>query len=274
MRFGDFSASVIVDGSPLQEYDIVVDEDEQEVTCYIPSRSGKRFSVKWNDWMWERGLDSSGYVTLDGLKCIGRVIDTTKDNTAERSGFDLDERTVRDFMFSNLRLTDDDAYLRIPGLEKLGEISLEIWRGRCMGPGAHLRFGTPNDNRIVHERTKKAMVHCVGFAEERSLLYPTTSVNFHTLGTHPAARFIFKYKPLEVLQAQGIAPPPIAELSPTRTISSCRHASARIRALELEVARLQRKRSSHTAVSVRSVSDERPAKRIRHEVDGDIIDLT
>ncbi|EIW84404.1 hypothetical protein CONPUDRAFT_142711 [Coniophora puteana RWD-64-598 SS2] len=285
MRLGDFSASVIVDGSPLEEYDVVVGEDEQEITCYIPSNTGKKFSVKWTDWVWERGLDSCGYVSVDGLKCIGRVLDTTKESTAERSEFHIDEETARDLMFSDLKLTDDDSYLRTPGLEKLGEISIEIWRGKCMGPGAS-RFifrKAPSDDRIVHERTKKAMVHCVSFAEERKLLYPIHPIHFHFLGSHPVARFIFKYKPLAstaVLQAQGIALSPIASHSPTServnfapvildmntrkgTISSRRHVSARIRALELEVSRLQRKRSSHTAVSVRS--DERPAKRIKYE---------
>ncbi|EIW84418.1 hypothetical protein CONPUDRAFT_135869 [Coniophora puteana RWD-64-598 SS2] len=270
MRLGDFSASLFVDDSPLDEYDIVADEGRREITCYVPSQAGKKFTVRWADWTWEQGMDSAGFVSVDGLRCSGKVTKMLNRGTVQRTGFDVDERTVRDFMFSDIKSTDDDAQLHALGHEKLGEISLEIWRGKVMGTAAPRSYDEkPNDNCVVHERVKKAMVHCVGFAEERKLSGPTRRSRFCFLGKHPVSRFVFKYRPLAVLQAQGISQTPVAQRPCTDASIEFRpnkRVSVRIRALEPAVAELQKGQSSQTLPVKRTLDerpDERPAKRIK-----------
>ncbi|KAG1717396.1 uncharacterized protein EDB91DRAFT_1091058, partial [Suillus paluster] len=57
----------------------------------------------------------------------------------------------------------------------------------------------------VHERTKKAFSHCVGFGEEVPCRATWTS-NTVISDNSPATVFVFKYTRLDILQAMGIAP--------------------------------------------------------------------
>jgi hypothetical protein len=61
------------------------------------------------------------------------------------------------------RQLDNDAYLNEANNEKLGDISLTLWRTRFTGgkpePISSKRY-LPEDAR-VHERSKKGLSHCV-----------------------------------------------------------------------------------------------------------------
>jgi len=129
-------------------------------------------------------------------------------------------------------------------------------------------------------------VHRVGLGRERKVLAGMTDV----YQTTPTVCFIFKYRPLVVLQAQGIAPPHSIEHSTQG--SACHHVidvddldtciaspgtrHARIRALEDELARLCADHLAECPHPVKTEPDERPAKRIKraHEMLVEIIDLT
>jgi len=105
MRVGDFSACVVVDGSPLEEYDVVVDEAKLNATCWIPSQSGKNFIVQWTCLLRERPYDSAGFVSVDENRCRGTMMSPERGDTVKRSRIDLDSETVRDFMFSDVKST-------------------------------------------------------------------------------------------------------------------------------------------------------------------------
>ncbi|KAH7907671.1 hypothetical protein BJ138DRAFT_1128994 [Hygrophoropsis aurantiaca] len=92
---------------------------------------------------------------------------------------------------------------------ELGEITLTISPVRIISVAANAPRPTdPAQNQLaVHERAKKAHSHCVAFGNEVALpLSPT--LRTQRIGATPLATFVFKYRPLERLIADGIAPPP------------------------------------------------------------------
>ncbi|EIW84402.1 hypothetical protein CONPUDRAFT_163544 [Coniophora puteana RWD-64-598 SS2] len=294
MRVGDFSASVLVDGSPLDEFDVVVDEEKLSATCYVPSEAGKKFSVRWKCWEEIRTMESGGYISVDDITCkTGNVVRTgilgTSD-TKERSGISLDRETTQDFVFSNVKLTDDEAYLRTHGLEKVGEIKLTIKRGISALKTVPMLYNNGvKEFEPVNEKLGKTMVHRVGFGKQRKRSIPREGWHF-SASTDPFIYFIFRYRPLDVLQAQGIAPraTPASERESSVAVDaapedvpetsndvpsqqpglsdiSTRMLDARIKALKDELAQLEALRNPAIAAKVKEEPAERPAKRVKRE---------
>ncbi|EPQ60635.1 hypothetical protein GLOTRDRAFT_135285, partial [Gloeophyllum trabeum ATCC 11539] len=109
-------------------------------------------------------------------------------------------------VFSSLDLTDDDAYLGdIASVQKLGEIKLEIWRVQLGETTSRFVSRGPPKDRKVHERTKKAGSHSVKLGDEVPCT-KTRQRNVVKLDRVPVVTFIFRYNPIEVLRANGIAP--------------------------------------------------------------------
>ncbi|KAL4066114.1 hypothetical protein J3A83DRAFT_4375401 [Scleroderma citrinum] len=151
MRLGDYTASTLVDGKELEEYEVTVGPGATHATCWVASEAGKTFAY---------------------LSC-----------------------------------QDDEALLEIPVSQHFGEISLEIKYGK----GVIQRHTTARGNRTLnlttkrHEKSmKKLSSHCVGFGPE-DYCPPGRVVDF-TPNQDPPITFAFKYRPLEILQANGIAP--------------------------------------------------------------------
>jgi len=106
-------------------------------------------------------------------------------------------------MFSRLELTDDDTYLNTPISPELGDIRLKITEVRLMERSRNAKTRRLAETDKIHERAKKGSGHRVKFGDEiarREVMY-RKYIKIRTLGT-----FIFKYRPLAVLQANGIAP--------------------------------------------------------------------
>ncbi|EIW84401.1 hypothetical protein CONPUDRAFT_135860 [Coniophora puteana RWD-64-598 SS2] len=287
MRVKEYSASVFVDGKALDELDVSVDEARHTATCYIPSQAGKKFMVEWRCLSKSRTHWSSGRVGVDGVWCKGKVIRSARsgqEDSARRSYFTVDKTTTRDFMFSNINLTDDETYLHVPDLDKLGGITLDIVRGV---PETH--YSSPEhrrsvkDSRTMHERAKKALVHCVGFGREKKR--PIPSARTHKVRpTRSTLHFIFKYRPLAVLQAQGIASLPVPQRAPIKRSETIDDDviiiddgpenpaafNANIHALEKrKLNRLRARQAASNRTPVKSEPGAPPAKRrVKREPDG------
>lgn len=106
-------------------------------------------------------------------------------------------------MFSSLEVTDDDAYLSADG--DIGEIRLQINRVVPLQLKALQKSMTPSLDQKVHERSKKAVVHRIGFGEEKVVSNSTSSWKIERV--ERLANFVFKYRNIDMLQANGIAPP-------------------------------------------------------------------
>jgi hypothetical protein len=251
----DFSAWIEVDGAELSIFD--VQKDGQKVTGWIPSESGKNFSVKWS--VTNTRLSSmSGDVYIDGTFLSGMIMRAGAPRTFTSSGVSTSATTEKPFVFSRLELTDDDNYLN-QAVTELGDIKLIVSLatiGEVTNIYAHR--GTVGK---VHERSKKATGHKVGLGEEKVVAH-TSMLSVKPLAT--IATFIFKYRPLDMLRAQGIAPP--AE-SIKRAASSTEPEvldltndgqdsdddnEGRIRALREELASLERKRKRQKRMHVKS----------------------
>ncbi|KIJ60390.1 hypothetical protein HYDPIDRAFT_43389 [Hydnomerulius pinastri MD-312] len=293
MRLGDYSAFVIVDDKELEEFDIEV-ESATKATCWIPSEEGKKFGVKWQCHARKRPTHSSGRVEVDGISCRGSLINPGPlgiGDTRVRSYVSCDTMT-RDLMFSRLQLSDDEALLDKSNATRVGEISLEIIHGAVMKkqnlrPSTHL--DVPDADDKLHEKAKKATAHRVGFGPEKPRNKIRETYN-HLIPNHdPPLVFVFKYRPLDVLQANGIAPKPAIPASqeagsddeidiqdaPYTEDIKPRELNDRIQSLENELKRL---RSQQVGAS-----EDRKPKRVKKEpgverrpkfTPGEVIDLT
>ncbi|KAF5349802.1 hypothetical protein D9758_010205 [Tetrapyrgos nigripes] len=197
LELGKFSSWITIGGVPLQEYDITT--KGLETTCWIPSEAGKSFAVHYES---KRQLPTGIEIFLDGKR--GRSKNLRKAWKDSVDGILTSSTSIKPFLFSRLDLTDDDAFLSA-SYQQIGEIKVEFWdvlevRGRSEFKNS--RFSEPGK---VHERSKKAIGHQISLAEEQSCVLQTFSSSKRiTL----LATMIFRYRPLDVLQANGIAPPP------------------------------------------------------------------
>ncbi|KAJ3932957.1 MAG: hypothetical protein NXY57DRAFT_65898 [Lentinula lateritia] len=167
LTFQGFSAWIEVDGSELPIFD--VKENGKEVTCWIPSESDKNFSVKWSTG--QRDTSMSGDVNIDGQL--------------------LSE------------LTDDDEYLN-QVTAGLGDVQLMISHATFGLPTEHYSSRDPVGVGKVHEKSKKATGHKVGLGENK----PIGHTNVLMAERHAViVTFVFKYRPIDMLRANGIAPP-------------------------------------------------------------------
>ncbi|PFH48368.1 hypothetical protein AMATHDRAFT_5862 [Amanita thiersii Skay4041] len=193
-KLGTFEARIRIDGVELPEYGIEIDEEGKKASCWVPSEAGKAFSVCWNNL--EPLFDTAGCVTLDGTYGEGVFVDKGIKREAVLHYQLTSETTAREFAFSAITYTDDDAYLNTSTLN-LGEIVLELWRAKIRANRYVLPKTLPleKDDMKVHERTKK-------FAAHRVQRFPSAA------GLDSLGKIVFRYRPLDVLQANGIAPLP------------------------------------------------------------------
>ncbi|KAG1841037.1 hypothetical protein DFJ58DRAFT_79985 [Suillus subalutaceus] len=214
LSYGTLRACIRVDGQALESYGIETFPEENKVTCWIASEAGKTFSVVWQDINHARQYHQTGDVTLDGVHGGGQLMRALSFNepptyqrcTAEFKYVNTSMNSIRPLTFSRLQLTDEDQHLNSAHAE-LGEISLAIWPANVIGMGYQRKLVSPKGT-MVHERSKKASSHCVGFGEEIRVP-PQQVINVARVGIIPTATFVFRYRPFDRLVADGIAPPPM-----------------------------------------------------------------
>ncbi|KAJ7782352.1 hypothetical protein DFH07DRAFT_321222 [Mycena maculata] len=202
-----FSAWICIDGKEAPEYEVVTSDDTKTVTCYIPSELGKKFTVHWTNASY-RGT-TSGQVKMDGNACGGKILHARSLPQTTMNDGVSDGRSVRPFMFSSLSLTDDDAFLGGSSAHQdLGVIDLVIApiEVTARNPAPSIPVCSLSELK-VHERSKKAVTQQITLANPVALPRPENFVRSRRTGPD-IVKFSFKYRPLDILQANGIAPPP------------------------------------------------------------------
>ncbi|KAJ6459458.1 hypothetical protein C8R47DRAFT_139689 [Mycena vitilis] len=217
MQLGQFSASITVDGVPLSEYAVECSADGTEATCWIASETDKKFSIMFKDIDASPQRPVNAKASIDGIKCGGGIYleDPSGSGVARacRRTVAASANTRRPLLFSKQVLTDDDAYLNATISPDLGTIKVLFVHVK-LRPDAKNARKKPREYHepanILHERSKKAMGHSVQFGPEfhrdrsaREHLHPQAIKTLATL--------TFKYRPIELLRAQGIAPPLVRE---------------------------------------------------------------
>ncbi|TFK69678.1 hypothetical protein BDN72DRAFT_840041 [Pluteus cervinus] len=202
---GKFSAWIEVDQEHLPEFRLEVSNESSTVTCWVPSEAGKQFAVFWRDPNLQYTLD--GDVSVDGQRCAGALSEYPKekgDVTAWTEAVATGPFTSRALVFSKIELTDDDQYLQESVGESFGEIKLILSKAIITGTETACDQSAciPDDVK-VHERSKKGMDHRIGLGDE----WIRTSSDMTTVESIcDVATFVFRYRPLAILQANGIAP--------------------------------------------------------------------
>jgi len=146
---------------------------------------------------------TAGRVTVDGHDAGGRIIAPSDQlNFASISGLTTSATSFRPFTFWPLDWTDDDSYLDGTSGQRLGEITLEIWivvpGPQYLAPG----YAVPLPVKL-HEQSRNGVAHCIRFGPEIPTppAMQTTSRKISRLAT-----FIFKYRSLDLLRADGFVP--------------------------------------------------------------------
>ncbi|PPR01271.1 hypothetical protein CVT24_006034 [Panaeolus cyanescens] len=211
----NFSVWIEVEGRSLPEFKIKVSKQEKVISCWVPSELNKPFEICVHDS--QRTYSSAFDVRLDGndVSC-GRVIvksdEETKRPSTRVKGYRLTKRKMQPLYFSKCVLLDENTFNPcVSG--QMGQIEVEVEEVRLRKIKA-----TPLEKLVIpplflNERVHKGIDHGIqaGEVQKSDDPYPTFSTQrIRLIGT-----FIFKYRPLEVLRANGVLPRPLNLRPPT-----------------------------------------------------------
>lgn len=279
MRVGEYSANIFVDDKELEEYEVTVDATGTQATCWVASEVGKKFAVQWKWHAQTRLIDSKGTVMLDGTPCRGKIIRRGylgQNDTAHKSSI-WHGTMERDFVFSNLQLSDDEALLGLPVSKHLGEISVKIRHGAAGRRQLDMEE-MPNllsHTEKKHERmVKKLSSHCVGFGQQR--IVQRRVVCHFTPNNSPPIIFTFKYRPIAILQANGIVPRHEDISQKDATPEHDTAVLGRIQLLENELKRLRDQvlDGKIEGPNIKRIKKEHDVSEKRPIISGEVIDLT
>ncbi|KAF7321241.1 hypothetical protein HMN09_00213200 [Mycena chlorophos] len=212
MRLGQYLASILVDRAPLTEYDVKLSEDGQSVVCWVPSTENQPFSVRSMDHAPHPSILLSSRVVLDGRECGRKCLTKAKDGSGVsmnvRDTISTSDYTRRTLWFGKQAVTDDDAYLNAKISPDFGSIIVEIreveHNATYKKKTDYRRINAAFAPKVLHEKSKKGLGHSVQLGEEVQSKYNRKS-NHATI--RQVATFTFRYRTIELLRAQGIAPP-------------------------------------------------------------------
>ncbi|KAF9493311.1 hypothetical protein BDN71DRAFT_1450438 [Pleurotus eryngii] len=204
LQLEKFSAWVTIDGEETPEYNVEISDDGTETTCWIASQVNKPFEVHWRAE--PNHSATAGDVRVDGKNTSGQVVhpSTYMSQNASVKGVPISLTQIRPLMFSTTELTDDDSYLNVGVSPELGSIVLEINNVVVTdAPSRHELQDTQFESK-VHERSKKLGAHSARLGEPEYKVSKYVSIRRYGR----VASFTFRYRPLDILQAQSIVPPP------------------------------------------------------------------
>ncbi|KAJ7267647.1 hypothetical protein B0H12DRAFT_1045718 [Mycena haematopus] len=288
MNLNGFSAWVCIEGKEAPEYDVEISEADKTVTCWIASELGKKFSVHWKNSSVSGG--TVGELKMDGTNCGGKLMEFP--STASKTGF-TDGTTLKPFMFSSLTLTDDDTYLGGNSLPDLGVIELVIYPAYVPKTRPSYRPAAPCALSAlkVHERSKKAVTQQISFAQAERLAKPINFVSPKRTGPD-LVKFLFKYRPIDILRANGIAPllaqpkpltpAPLSEAStpapPSEAIKRVKKENKPLIKPEPEAGQSKKwagvKREASDVIDLTQDSSRGKRKKLEGFIQGEVIDLT
>ncbi|KAJ7025777.1 hypothetical protein C8F04DRAFT_1127548 [Mycena alexandri] len=283
---GRFSCWVEVDGARLKEYSLEYSADGTEATCWIPSEVDKEFSVHWTDSNSTPSRTIYGYVKVDGMDCGGYPLLLVRAGgrwlgTGHRDSVSVSPTTRRSLLFGRQQFTDDDRFLDTSISPDLGTICPElddvfVYR---TPPMPRQYAALPSNAQKLHERSKKATGHSVQFGTEFRRYVPLGAridiTNTVAESLKRLAKFTFKYRPIDLLKANGIAPPdpprPVPRPAAIEVIPDEDEEviASKIKALQDQLAAIRKK-------------TQRPVTKVKKEIKveksiflpGEVIDLT
>ncbi|KAF8183426.1 hypothetical protein BJ912DRAFT_1144870 [Pholiota molesta] len=205
----------------LPHFGVECKESTREIAAWIPSEAGVRFVVCYR----KNGQDNRAYVAklyLDGHKIdsvhhSGRRLLAIK----KTSSVEISPTEVREFIFNPVMLTDDDAYVDHASSAGIGEIKLVLQPVEVTKrlPSRDYSGKKLPETPKIHESSKKGLLHQIQFSECKTRPYcamQLSSSEKKKVGS--PTTFIFKYRSLDLLQANGIAPRPTPPAQATEDV--------------------------------------------------------
>ncbi|KAG7089305.1 hypothetical protein E1B28_011002 [Marasmius oreades] len=185
------------------------------VALELIDSSSQEYEVNWKACALEDSV--SARVRIDGHQCQTQLRRTAQAGFMRPiKGMRTGPTTRHRFTFSSVKTTDsDDIFLN--SNSEVGEIWLTIQNTRITKTNVPVNPTSVPPEQIFHETTKKCINHQTSFRPT------TTPQKTFTDGVDygdPLAIFCFNYRPLGILQANGLAPPPTPQRSPKRSRSS------------------------------------------------------
>ncbi|TFK91030.1 hypothetical protein K466DRAFT_483559 [Polyporus arcularius HHB13444] len=224
LKLNGYTAHVCSDGKELEAHGLQA-EGGNAVSCWIASESGKEFTVHWGDDTATATLQV--LISMDGRICERRAHEKTATGTTY--GVEETPGQRRPYQFAPLVLTDDEgvASSKAALSEKLGVLEV-VMRSvdRYVENETYYSVGKVSRIGPAHEKSKKAGAHAVSFGDIKAAA-PQKSLSTRGLKEEPVAIFRFRYRPLALLQANGIAPlPPKAARGKKRPLDAGEPAAA------------------------------------------------
>ncbi|KAF9043859.1 hypothetical protein BDZ89DRAFT_1008833 [Hymenopellis radicata] len=207
LSFSTFSAWVSIDGEKARVYGVDSSEADR-VTGWIASEVDKPFEISWKDSLVE--FPTRGRIYIDGEFSGGKSLCRKQDanKPTQRWGMRISATEQRPYTFAHLATTDDDSVSNtLP--QSIGQIELEISQATIENIKAQPRsYRDLPPEMVFNERDKKSYDHHVKFGSPvKSRASSFMDKKWTGIG-QPIVTFCFKYRPLAILQAEGIAPLP------------------------------------------------------------------
>ncbi|KAJ9094764.1 hypothetical protein QFC21_005924 [Naganishia friedmannii] len=279
----EIEASVNMETVPIKVYQET--KEERQTVCWLPSDVGKAYSVTMT-------AKRNGYdrivatVMIDGQQCSSVWL---LDKPYTASDTRVDATTVREWLFSQPRLDEEDGPLGTKTNDDLGAIVVEFRRARMGAQVMSGGFQKLQDGGSISEKTKKGILGAVTtFREKQATTAPPRFLNQSIRKPEDTAvpmwKFRFNYAPEAVLQAQGRIPikhnisrgqagwdaaapidldddsapveRPSRDQKPRIGEANVDEADAREAALVAELARLREKKRKQSSASVNLSDDE------------------
>ncbi|KAF9479623.1 hypothetical protein BDN70DRAFT_993337 [Pholiota conissans] len=207
LNFSEFDVWIDVDGVKTPTYGVESKGEEGQTSCWIASAADKEFSISFCPQRSEENAYIAR-VLLDGHEAAHNIYPPIPNTglTKTISARKTSATEQRNFVFGKLELTDDDS-VPLDQSQHIGEIKVMIRRAKVLGfrPHAPPTHAVPDAER-VHERSKKALSHQVKYGPEQKIV-PKAQVGVTYVPLGDWMTFLFKYRPIEMLRANGIAPP-------------------------------------------------------------------
>ncbi|KAJ7447093.1 hypothetical protein B0H11DRAFT_2290265 [Mycena galericulata] len=281
MRLGQFSSWVSVEGVNLSEFATEYSPEAKEATCWIPSQSDKNFCVTFENNKASPDVLVSALMSVDGVTCGGRELKLAPKSsvsTSSRDSVSTSATTRRRLVFGKQALTDDDENLDAAISPDFGTIKVHFRRVKRGSVSKKGHWEERNfESKPIHERSKKAIGHSVQYGAEfrRENRLTRSEKTIELLVT-----FVFRYRPIELLRAEGIVPPesrrnrvvsPSAEILDL-TMDDDDEKAAEIERLEARLNALKRG-SKETGLAGLRVKKEIKREELIFQP-GEVIDLT
>jgi len=209
MKTERYYVDIVSTDGPIPEYRercSIADQRNTTNTCWIPSEAGKAFRINLSNLS---GDCVEARCFIDG-RFLSRIL--VRPGVADYvEGVQVTDSAVRPFLFSDVMVIDDENAL-IPttyNSDKFGSIEVHIHRV-IVRQEYHWNRGqlSYSDPGPIPEKSKKAGCHQVSLGDVAAV--PSilcADVLMMDKPEKPRAKFVFWYRPLSILQAEGILPP-------------------------------------------------------------------